>query len=65
VVLLYLIQEFIVMAIERPRGQPREKGNLAEFLAASPLRDSGIDLERVRDPARKLDLEQETGACDE
>src|SRR4051794_2715958 len=31
-------------------------GSLAEFFAASPLRDSGIDLERRRDFGRAIDL---------
>jgi antitoxin Phd len=32
------------------------KGSLAEFFAASPLRGSGIDLERPRDFGRKIKL---------
>lgn len=32
------------------------KGTLAEFLMASPLRDADLDLDRVRDQARDLDL---------
>ena len=32
------------------------KGSLFEFFAASPLRDSGIDLDRPRDLAREIDL---------
>ncbi|HEY1340926.1 MAG TPA: type II toxin-antitoxin system Phd/YefM family antitoxin [Bryobacteraceae bacterium] len=32
------------------------KGSLAEFFAASPLRESGIDLERPRDFGRDIKL---------
>jgi len=32
------------------------KGTLAEFLLASPLRDADLDLERVRDLPRDVDL---------
>jgi hypothetical protein len=37
-------------------GEPR-KESLAAFLAASPLSEPGIDLERLRDAPRELDLE--------
>jgi hypothetical protein len=42
-------------------GVPRKvederKGNLAEFLAASPLRGSGLRVERAEDLPRKVDL---------
>ena len=37
----------IVAAQERERKTKR-KGNLAEFFAASPLRNSGINIERLR-----------------
>src|SRR4051812_38816 len=36
-------------------GGPRE-GNLVDFFAASPLRDSGIDLRRSREFGREFDL---------
>ena len=32
------------------------KGSLVEFFAASPLRDSGIDLDRPRDFGREINL---------
>ncbi len=32
------------------------QGNLVEFFAASPLRGSGIDLDRSRDFGREIDL---------
>ncbi|WP_374545237.1 type II toxin-antitoxin system Phd/YefM family antitoxin [Rhodoblastus sp.] len=45
----------IVSAEEWARKTVR-KGTLAEFLMASPLRDSALDLDRVRDQPRDLDL---------
>ncbi|WP_321477566.1 type II toxin-antitoxin system Phd/YefM family antitoxin [uncultured Paludibaculum sp.] len=34
----------------------RRPASLVQFFAASPLRDSGIDLDRVRDFGRAIDL---------
>ncbi len=45
----------IVSAEEWARKTVR-KGTLAEFLMTSPLRDADLDLERVRDQPRDLDL---------
>lgn len=45
----------IVSADEWARKTVR-KGTLAEFLMASPLRDSDLDLDRLRDQPRDLDL---------
>lgn len=45
----------IVSAEEWARKTVR-KGTLAEFLMASPLRDADLDLDRVRDQPRDLDL---------
>jgi len=45
----------IVSAEEWARKSAR-KGTLAEFLLASPLRGADLDLERVRDQPRDLDL---------
>ena len=48
----------VLSAEEFPRlteGQA-SKGNLVEFFAASPLRDSGIDLNRPRDVGRDIHL---------
>jgi hypothetical protein len=36
--------------------QAKRKGTLADFLANSPLRDSEIDTERLKDQPRKIDL---------
>jgi hypothetical protein len=35
----------------------KPKNNLAEFFAASPLRNSEIDLERITDDPRPIELE--------
>ena len=45
----------IVSAEEWARKTVR-KGTLAEFLMASPLRDADLDLDRVGDQPRDLDL---------
>ncbi len=45
----------IVSAEEWARKTVR-KGTLAEFLMASPLRDADLNLDRVRDQPRDLDL---------
>jgi prevent-host-death family protein len=45
----------IVSAEEWARKTVR-KGTLAEFLLASPLRDADLDLERVRDQPRDVEL---------
>lgn len=45
----------IVSAAEWDRKTKRS-GNLAEFFAASPLKNSGIDVERRQDPPRTPDL---------
>ena len=45
----------VVSAAEWERKTKRT-GTLAEFFAASPLRESGVEIERRRDPARPVDL---------
>ena len=45
----------VVSAAEWERKTKR-KGSLAEFLLASPLRGSGLDVERLEDGPRKIDL---------
>ncbi len=40
----------------RLAGVDPHKGSLVDFFAASPLRDSGIDLGRSRDFGREIDL---------
>ena len=46
---------FVVSAEEWHRKSSRS-GSLAGFLAASPLRDSGLDVERVDVPLRDVPL---------
>ena len=49
-------QVAVVVSIEEWRRKSNRSGSLADFLAASPLRDSDLDIERAdgtsRDPAQ-------------
>ena len=44
-----------VVSAEEWRRKTRRKGNLAEFFMNSPLRGSGIDLERIDDEPRDIE----------
>lgn len=46
----------VMVSAEEWARKTVRKGTLAEFLMASPLRDADLDLERVRDQPRDLDL---------
>ncbi len=46
----------VVVSVEEWERRTKRKGTLAEFLANSPLRGSGIDLERLKDLPRDIDL---------
>ena len=46
----------VVVSAEEWERKTQRKGNLAEFLAASPLRDSGLEVERAKDVPREIDL---------
>ncbi|HEX4656493.1 MAG TPA: type II toxin-antitoxin system Phd/YefM family antitoxin [Streptosporangiaceae bacterium] len=46
----------IVVSIEEWHKKSSRSGSLAEFLAASPLRDSELDIERVHVTARHVAL---------
>ncbi|HEY5410426.1 MAG TPA: type II toxin-antitoxin system Phd/YefM family antitoxin [Caulobacteraceae bacterium] len=46
----------VVVSVEEWERKTKRKGTLAEFLANSPLRGSGIDLERLKDLPRDIDL---------
>lgn len=46
----------IVVSAEEWERKTKRTGNLAEFFATSPLRDSGIEIKRRKDRPRKLDL---------
>ncbi len=46
----------IVVSAEEWERKGRRKGNLAEFFASSPLRGADLDLDRLKDEPRDLDL---------
>jgi prevent-host-death family protein len=46
----------IVVDAEEWDRKTRRKGSLSEFLASSPLGDAELDLERIKDGAREIDL---------
>ena len=46
----------VVVAAEEWERKTKRSGNLTEFLAASPLRGSGLTAKRDKDRARKVDL---------
>jgi len=46
----------VVVAADEWERKTRRKGNLAEFFASSPLRRSGLKIERLRGGVRKAGL---------
>jgi prevent-host-death family protein len=46
----------IVVAAEEWARRSRRQGNLAEFFASSPLRGSGLRIDRPEDCPREIDL---------
>jgi prevent-host-death family protein len=46
----------VIVSAEEWMRKTRRVGNLAEFFAASPLRDSDLQLERAQDRPREIDL---------
>jgi len=46
----------VVFAVEDRERKAGRKGNLAEFLASSPLRDSGLKIRRLPMRLRKAEL---------
>jgi prevent-host-death family protein len=46
----------VVVSADEWERKSKRKGNLAEFFAASPLRDSGIEVKRRKDRPRKAEL---------
>src|SRR5262249_50274742 len=46
----------VVVAAEEWNRRVRRRGTLADFFAASPLRDSGLEVERPQDGPRDLEL---------
>jgi prevent-host-death family protein len=49
-------QAVVVVASEEWERKTKRRGNLAEFFAASPLRDSGLAVERPTDGPRETEL---------
>src|SRR5262245_34881664 len=46
----------VVVSAEEWERKTKRKGNLAEFFAASPLRNSGLAIERSKDRPRDVKL---------
>ena len=46
----------VIVAAEEWEKKTKRKGTLAEFLAASPLRRSGVQVKRLRGRLRKVEL---------
>ena len=46
----------VVVSAEEWERKTQRQGTLADFFAASPLRDSGLEIERPQDGPRDLDL---------
>jgi prevent-host-death family protein len=46
----------VVVAAEEWERKTKRSGNLAEFLASSPLRESSLEVERERGGVRKVEL---------
>ncbi|HEY2291629.1 MAG TPA: type II toxin-antitoxin system prevent-host-death family antitoxin [Thermoanaerobaculia bacterium] len=46
----------VVVAVEEWERKTRRQGTLADFFAASPLRESGLEIERLQDGPRDIDL---------
>lgn len=45
----------VIVSAEEWERKTKRSGNLAEFFASSPLRESGLDIKRVKDRPRKVD----------
>ncbi len=46
----------VVVGAEEWQRKTKRRGNLAEFLATSPLRGSGLKVRRLRERPRKINL---------
>jgi hypothetical protein len=46
----------VVVAAEEWERKAQRQGTLADFFAASPLRESGLEIERPQDGPRDIDL---------
>lgn len=56
-------RDAVVVSVEEWRRKKARKENHAESFADSPLKGSGIDLERVDDGVREVDLRASQGTC--
>jgi prevent-host-death family protein len=46
----------VMVSAEEWEKKTKRQGSLVEFFANSPLRDSGLDIERIRGRMRSVDL---------
>ncbi len=46
----------VVVAAEEWERKTKRQGTLADFFAASPLRESGLEIQRSQDGPREIDL---------
>jgi prevent-host-death family protein len=46
----------VIVGVKEWERKTRRRGTLAEFFAASPLRESGLQMKRVRGRFRKVEL---------
>jgi prevent-host-death family protein len=46
----------VMVAARKWAAKTERKGTLAEFLLASPLRDTPMDIQRIRDRSKDFDL---------
>jgi len=46
----------VVVSVKEWQRKARRKGNLTEFFAESPPRDSGLEIERTKDAPREIEL---------
>ena len=46
----------VIVGIDEWEKKTRRKGSLVDFLLNSPLRGAGLDLERIREQPREIDL---------
>lgn len=50
------LRTVVVVSVEEWERRTRRRGSLAEFFATSPLRDSGLVVERSDDTGRTVEL---------
>lgn len=50
------VETVVVMSVDQYRKLTRPKDNIVDFFMNSPLRDSGIVIDRDKSPGRKVSL---------